>query len=549
MLQSQPEALINPMLLLDPIFDKLETVVEYHSGYFTKVKGAYAVTVGYRGDAPLSEALQSSFRPDMPDDAADWITEQWGPMFVTDLLGDASETKFLQHRIRRRLGDFSNGLRSWLHIPLVADDRLIGQLVLLHCEPGRYTSRDVALVKAFVEQRATEIEHAISYADAAHLADEARALLTVQQAIIRRLEPDAILQEVAEEVLRLTAARRAMVFLCQGEQFRLASAAGSPEPWLPEGWNKKEPIDSTLLSKALETGKPISYGSREDQVQADATGLLALESETLLVFPFHSEGQCLGAIVAADKRMGTFGPNDEHVVDMLASSAVIGLENARVHSQAQRLARLEERQRIAQSLHDTVAQMLFSIGLAIRRAIDVQLENEPTRQVLEVASRLSARSSEELRSAIFALKQPELRGGDGLIDLLREQVQEFQSESGVAAIFLAPAHVTELWHPVGEAIYRIVRESLTNVRKHAHATSVEVRLQSTSDLIVVTVQDDGVGLDGTEQLRDAGQKLHFGVETMRQLASQVKGELSIFNNSGGGVTVEARLPISEGLDV
>jgi len=532
-------------LLLDPIFDELKAVIEYHSAFFTKVKGAYAVTVGYRGEAPLAEALRSSFRPDMPEDAASWILQQWGPMFVSDLLEEAPETQFLQLRIHRRLGNFSNDLRSLLHVPLVTGDRLVGQLMLFHSEPGHYTPRNVALVQAFVERRATEIEHAISYADAVHLADEAQAVLTVQQAIVRRLEPDAILQEVAEEVLRLTAARRAMVFLCQDDQFRLASATGL---LVPISWRRETPIDSEILSKALENRKPVSFGSQADQVQANATGLLALESQTLLVFPFQSEYQDLGAIVAADKFMGTFGPNDEHVVSLLASSAVIGLENARVHSQAQRLARMEERQRIAQSLHDTVAQMLFSIGLMIKKAIDVPLVGEPARQLLEVASRLLARSGEELRSAIFALRQPELRGGNGMIDLLRDQVQEFQSESGVTATFFAPAHMTELLHPVGEAIYRIIRESLSNIHKHAHATSVEVRLQSTLDWIVVTIQDDGIGLKEIGQLDGVGQRLHFGIETMRRLAAQVKGEFSIINNNDRGVTVRARLPIIKGLN-
>jgi signal transduction histidine kinase len=234
---------------------------------------------------------------------------------------------------------------------------------------------------------------------------------------------------------------------------------------------------------------------------------------------------------------------------MLASTAIIGLENARAHLQAQRLARMEERQRIAQSLHDTVAQMLFGIGLSIGRALKEPLPSESARQSLEVARRLAARSSEELRGAIFALSRPELRGGQSLIDLLREQVQEFQSESGVKATFVARAHVTELPHPVGEAIYRIVRESLTNVRKHAQATSVVVRLQCTADSIVVTIQDDGIGLDESRSRRDIGQKLQFGIETMRQLAVQVKGELAIANNDAGGVTVEARLPIPGACEV
>ena len=147
-------------------------------------------------------------------------------------------------------------------------------------------------------QRATDIEHAILYADAARQAGEAQAVLTVQRAIVRRRDPDAILRKVAEEVLRLTDARRAVVFLSHEGRFRLSSAAGTPAPWLPVGWDWQTPMESTLLGKALETGKPITFDSLEEQVEAGAAGLLALGSRTLLIFPLRSEHEELGAIVA-----------------------------------------------------------------------------------------------------------------------------------------------------------------------------------------------------------------------------------------------------------
>lgn len=545
MMQGQAEQPINPMLLLDPILDELKTVVEYHNMFVQRIAGAYTVTVGFRGDAPLAGVLRSSFRTDLPIAEADWLRQRV-PLLVEDVLADLPEVQSFHLRLRRQLGEFSNTIGAFLGVPVTVGDGLVGNLILLHGERGHYTPRTVDLVQAFAERRATDLEHAILYADAARLADEAQAVLTVQQAIVRRLEPDAILQKVAEEVLRLTATRRALVLLCQDEVLRLAATAGGSASWLPVGW--QTPIDSSLLGKALEKGKPMSFDSLDDQVQAGDAGLLALASRSLLIFPLRSEHQDLGAIVAADKLMGTFGPNDERVVALLASTAVIGLENARVHSQAQRLARMEERQRIAQSLHDTVAQMLFSTGLAIRRVLEEPLLTESARQSLEVARRLSARSSEELRSAIFALSKPELRGGHSLIDLLGEQIQEFRTESGVAAKFVVQAPVAELPHPVGEAVYRIVRESLTNVQKHAQATRVMVHLQWTPDSIVLTIRDDGVGLDTTRSRRVAGQNLQFGVEMMRQLAAEVKGEFAIANNDDGGVTVEARLPIPEGGD-
>jgi signal transduction histidine kinase len=468
------------------------------------------------------------------------------PLLVADVLDDTPVARWLRPRLRRGYGGFSSRIRSVLTVRLARGDRLVGHMGLGHSERGHYTQHDADLLQQFVEQRSADIEHAILYADAARLAAEAQAVLTVQQAIVRNLDRDMILREVAEEVLRLTSSRQALVFLCQERHLRLASAAGEPTPWLPVGW--QTPIDGSLLGQVLAAGKPMSFDSMEALVQSGATGLPGLGSRSLLIFPLLSEQQGLGAIVAADKRVGTFGPNDERMVAMLASSAIISLENARVHSQARRLGRMKERQRIAHSLHDTLAQMLFSIGLSTKMALEEPLLSESTRHSLQTVSRLSARCSEELRSAIFALRKPVVRGGHSLIDLLREQVQEFRSESGVVATFVAPESVVELPYPVGEAIYRIVRESLFNVHKHAQATMVEVRLRCAPDAIVVTIRDDGIGLDKSRSHPADEQHLHFGIETMRQLADQVKGAFAIANNAERGVTVEARLPIQGGSD-
>jgi GAF domain-containing protein len=263
MMQGQAERLINPMLLLDPILDELKTVVEFDSVTVMKATGAYSVTVGHRGDTPLAEALRSSFPAQIPQPSLDWY-RRFVPLLMADVLDEAPETQQFRLNIRRLWGKAFDRMLSVLCVPLLVGDQLVGLLGLDHHVRGHFTPRDVDLVQAFVKRKAREIEHAILYADAARQADEAQAVLTVQQAIVRRHDPDAILRKVAEEVLRLTAARRALVFLCKEEQFRLASAAGAPLPWLPVGWGWQTPTASSLLGRALETGEPLSFDSLED---------------------------------------------------------------------------------------------------------------------------------------------------------------------------------------------------------------------------------------------------------------------------------------------
>lgn len=210
---------------------------------------------------------------------------------------------------------------------------------------------------------------------------------------------------------------------------------------------------------------------------------------------------------------------------------------------AEELARLRERQRIAQALHDTLAQMLFTIGLEAEWCINhISLERE-ARQRLQAIRRLAARSSDELRSAIFALRSHHLPSGEGLIELLQEQVAEFEVHSGIPATLIVPSQFPCLPPLVSEAVYRIVREALSNVHKHAHASAVMVSLHYTPGLVTITVQDDGVGLAEPLTLEANDHALHFGVTTMRQITAQAHGNFFISNNDDQGVMVKARFPV------
>jgi signal transduction histidine kinase len=208
-------------------------------------------------------------------------------------------------------------------------------------------------------------------------------------------------------------------------------------------------------------------------------------------------------------------------------------------------ALLLERQRIAQALHDTLAQMLFTIGLEARWCVDhLQLDERGYRRMHHILH-LASRGSDELRTAIYALRSQYLPGSQALVELLQEQVAEFQSRSGVAAALIVPPQFPDLPPLVGEAVYRIVRESLSNVYKHARASAVAVSLHCDERVVVVTVQDDGVGLTMPLSSGKDDGNLHFGVSAMRQFATRAQGEFTIANNEDQGTIVRARFPLPE----
>ncbi|MEA4909775.1 MAG: GAF domain-containing sensor histidine kinase [Chloroflexi bacterium] len=261
--------------------------------------------------------------------------------------------------------------------------------------------------------------------------------------------------------------------------------------------------------------------------------------------PLLSKGKALGALFVGNEPGGQiFSAEDEELLVAFAAQATVAIENARLYAKAEELARLQERQRIAQALHDTVVQMLFSIGLEAEWCLTHIPAAEGFPQRLQTIRRLAARSSDELRSAIFALRSPFLAPGDGLVQLIQAQVSEFEGQSGIAATLIVMPCFPTLPPLVSEAVYRIVVESLSNVRKHARASGVMVSLDCDGSSVTVTIQDNGVGLAEPLSLEVDDSSLHFGVATMRQVTAQAEGAFFIANNDDQGVMIKARFPLS-----
>jgi PAS domain S-box-containing protein len=189
---------------------------------------------------------------------------------------------------------------------------------------------------------------------------ELTTLFEVQQAIIRRLDPDAVMQLIAAEARRLTASQRALVFLLEDEEFRIA--ADSTEETGETSIGYRIPAMGSLAESAIQTQKPVYVvdAPNDPHVKADPRRRALIDRagvKSLMIIPLISGGEAFGAIAIANKSTGTFGPNDERVLTVLASSAVIGLENARLY-QAE-----HERKRQLQTLLEVTATAIRSLDL------------------------------------------------------------------------------------------------------------------------------------------------------------------------------------------
>jgi signal transduction histidine kinase len=375
--------------------------------------------------------------------------------------------------------------------------------------------------------------------------EEPPILFAMQQRITSHLDTQVVVQLIADGARQLVHCQRAVVALLDGDDLRIV--ASSVNHVSPEGLiGYRLPLGASLAGMALRTGKLHQCYDANSDGRADREFFLLSGLRSFLSVPLISEVRPIGVMLVGDSQPRAYTPGDEHGLGLLASSAVIALENARTHERAQELTRLHERQQIVQTLHDTVLQMLFTIGLEADSCQNLPDLPPEARGKLELIGRLAARSSHELRNAMLPLAISNLAVGAGLVALLEEAVRDFQSRTGIATTLVVPDSFAYPPSLIGEAMYRIVRESFSNVRKHAQASAVIVSLRSADTSISVTIQDNGMGLGRPLAMENGEGGLHFGVLAMRQLALQAGGEFLISDNDDQGVIVRASFPLPTG---
>jgi two-component system, NarL family, sensor histidine kinase LiaS len=204
----------------------------------------------------------------------------------------------------------------------------------------------------------------------------------------------------------------------------------------------------------------------------------------------------------------------------------------------QALAVVEERNRLARDLHDTVKQHVFANALLVRAARK-QLDHDPdiARRRLEEAERLAEQTQQELTNLIKALR-PAALADKGLLGMLRAYANEWSERTGVPVDLRAQGErLTPL--DVEEAFYRVAQEALTNVARHSGATHTEIRVTWTSDALELTVRDDGHGFVAEQA---AGKGL--GLASMRERVEAFGGALTI-SSGASGTCLEARAPLAD----
>jgi len=210
--------------------------------------------------------------------------------------------------------------------------------------------------------------------------------------------------------------------------------------------------------------------------------------------------------------------------------------------QVRRLAILEERDRLAREMHDSLGQVLGFVNLKTKVAEDLIARGRAPDAGEELAQMRSAVQDayEEVRQAILSLRTTP--HGQGLVSSLREYAGRLREQTGLD-VRVESSDGLDLAPAVEAQVIRIVQEALTNVRKHAGARGVTVRFARKGRDVLLTITDDGRGFDLIAV--EAAKGMRFGLLTMRERAESIGGVLSIRSAPGQGTTVELRIPGAE----
>jgi two-component system nitrate/nitrite sensor histidine kinase NarX len=289
--------------------------------------------------------------------------------------------------------------------------------------------------------------------------------------------------------------------------------------------------DGTVCSVTEECTAPCDHGSAVCPVRRSP------EWSAKLAVPVRGPWGALGELWTARRTDSPYTDRDRQLLVSLAGLVEIALAGARARELEHEGAVLAERQRLAREMHDGVAQVLGATHLRLR-ALGPRADEPRVVGELEELADMCQEAYHDVREAILGLREA-TPAGCGLLRRLETYVEKFARQSGIDAALVSDVpHDLELSPRCEVQLVRVVQEALTNVRKHAGATKVFVRVSETDRSTVFTIEDDGAGFVVGPSDRDG-----YGLQSMRDRVLLLNGRLTVDSAPGRGTRVVAEIPV------
>jgi two-component system nitrate/nitrite sensor histidine kinase NarX len=490
---------------------------------------ANAVAAAIQGQSTVSTIV---------DGALDAILRTAGATQVRIRLFDAAGVPEHEATARRRFtpaADASEANPS-IDVPLTHGATTVGRLSIWYAEDTDVTGRvGSTALSSLTTQVACAIQLAEAVGDLNRRKVEGHALYDILLRVSNQDPTTPVLDAVARHAMTLLHADAAAITVNPEATRSVRFESGPDAPTLmPDG----SAVVARGLAVNATTVQRHGGGNRPSATEGSSGGFRGETASRAVSGP----AGVLGEIWVGRSTGPTLTDRDGSFLATLASLVGIALTGAQMREGARQRAVLNERTRIAREMHDSLAQVLGAVHLRLR-ALGATFANLPREQVAEEIDELAevcAESFRDVREAILGLRDSHQHAERSLEDNLAAYLTKYSAQCGIAAtLHNEVGHEVSLSPRAEVHIIRVVQEALTNVRKHANASSVSVSIRATESATSFAIEDDGVGFDhaATSSAQDG-----YGLFTMRDRAALLGGTVEIDSVVGRGTQVTVTVP-------
>lgn len=427
------------------------------------------------------------------------------------------------------------GLRSLISVPLRSGGKTVGILGLASEREKEFGADEVQLLERVASQIGIAVEKSTLFQELVRRNRDLATLHELSAAAGSTLELDQVLDIALAAIIDVSEADSGEIWLLDERSETLGLAARrTTEADAPQSAEILK-LGEGVVGRVAESGEPMY---RPEPLGNEALRVLAS-------LPLRSEGKVVGVLCVASREPMTLATRDQQLLESMANQMGVAIKNAQLYEKVQAMAVLEERERIAHEMHDGVSQVLGYVNtkaFAVRKLLKEgkSLEAQQLLAELEEAAREVYADVREAILGLLSTKQTEA----GFVAGLNEYLQHFSRQSGLRVRCQSDDEVRDLSLSVATEIQviRIIQEALSNVRKHAKASEIWVRLAAKDDQLIVTVEDNGQGFDPSVSRR--GEWPRFGLRTMRERAEAIGGTFHIDAQPYNGTNVTVMVPLT-----
>lgn len=457
------------------------------------------------------------------------VVETGEPLVVRDITKD----KRLSRGIVKE-----EGFRSLLVVPLCSKSKTLGTIFLISKEIREFTAGEIGLLISAGQQIGVAVDNASMFRAQQRRAEQFQVIAEVGKQITSIMDIDALLNQIVQLIQKTFNYDHVAIAMIEDNfvVYRVGAGRLWDDPEFIFNPSHLKIGSEGITGRVAATGKLIYLPDvREDPDYVELKGSGTLSEVTV---PVMVKGKVIGVLDAQSDRVNAFDESDLVVLQSLADQAAVAIENAQLYKQAQQLAVIEERNRLARELHDSVTQALYGITLhaeAAFRQLNVGQEELANEQLSELRN-TAQEALREMRLLIFELR-PSIVELQGLVPALRARVEAVEERAGMEVEVNLDENL-KLSDKVQDGLYRIAQEALNNALKHAMANRIELKLYGSGRSIIMEIMDDGVGFKPNEEIEGGG----LGLDGIIERAEQIDGDLTIDSWPDRGTTIKIEVP-------